>query len=64
MAEAARRLVAREAGSLEIGCIQENPNCAFYRRLGGVEIARRPNHVDRFETEEIFFGWPDIRDLI
>jgi L-amino acid N-acyltransferase YncA len=52
------------AGNLEIGCVRENPSCGFYRRFGGEEIARRPVTVDRFETEEILFGWTDLATLM
>ncbi|MEM7092066.1 MAG: GNAT family N-acetyltransferase [Actinomycetota bacterium] len=63
-----RRLVAATAARLEqsgatsmvVGCIRENTSCGFYRHLGGVETFRRPSAVDRFETEEIFFHWPDL----
>ncbi len=53
-----------KARSLEIGCIKENPNCDFYRHMGGVEIGRRNAQVDLFESEEILFGWPDLSVLI
>ena len=49
--------------TLLIGCVKDNPSCDFYRRLGGVEVFRQPQWVDRFETEEIFFGWRTLRDL-
>jgi ribosomal protein S18 acetylase RimI-like enzyme len=49
---------------LEIGCVAENPSCGFYRRLGGKEVARRPVRVDRYDTEEIVFGWHDMSSLL
>ena len=52
------------ARNLEIGCVRENPSCGFYRHLGGEEIGRRPVTVDRFETEEILFGWNDLTTLL
>lgn len=63
LGEAVRRL--RDAGvrSVEIGCIRENPSCGFYRRMGGVEIGRRPERVDGYNTEEILFGWQDLDQL-
>ena len=58
------RLEQREAiTSLLVGCVRENPSCGFYRHLGGVEAFRRPTTVDDFETEEIFFSWPDLSPL-
>lgn len=61
---ATSELHRHKARSLEIGCIKENPNCDFYRHMGGVEIGRRNAQVDLFETEEILFGWPDLSVLI
>ncbi len=49
--------------SLTIGCVKENPSCGFYRHLGGVEALRRPTTVDGYQTEEIFFSWPDLSPL-
>jgi len=67
-----RRLLAHAAGQLHdrsldavvVGCIRENPSCAFYRHLGGVESFTEPSTVDEFETEEVFFVWSDITKLI
>ena len=61
---AATRLAAAGANSVVIGCVRENPSCGFYRHLGGVEVCRGPQRVDRFETEEIFFGWRDLEPLL
>jgi len=60
----ARELAAAGVNSLEIGCVKENPSCGFYRRLGGVEMGRRPNKIDHYSTKEILFGWPNVKDLI
>lgn len=61
---AAAKLHERGQRSLEIGCVKENPSCGFYRRLGGREVGRMPVRVDRYETEEILFGWADLTELI
>lgn len=61
--EVVRRLEHHGVSSLVIGCIAENPSCDFYRHLGGVEAFRRPNTVDRHQTEEIFFRWSDTAIL-
>ncbi|MEM7131143.1 MAG: GNAT family N-acetyltransferase [Chloroflexota bacterium] len=60
----AERLMAQGVNSLLIGCAAINPNCGFYRHLGGVEVDRQPLTIDRFPTEEIFFGWSDLQPLI
>lgn len=62
--DAARQLLRDGARSLEIGCVKENPSCAFYLHLGGVEVGHRPVRVDAFDTQEVLFGWPDISVLI
>ena len=64
LSHVARELSAAGINSLEIGCIKENPSRGFYEHLGGIEMGRRPNCVDRYQTEEILFGWRDIKDLI
>jgi GNAT superfamily N-acetyltransferase len=64
LSHVARALSVAGVKSLEIGCIKENPSCGFYKHLGGIEMGRRPNNVDKYRTEEILFGWRDIGDLI
>ena len=64
LSRAARASLEGGARSFLIGCIRENPSCGFYTHLGGVEIYRAPRNVDRYETEEIFFGYADIGCLI
>lgn len=59
----AKRLLAEGTNSLLIGCLKENPSCGFYQRMGGVEVYRAPNWMDRYESEEIFFGWSDLKEL-
>ncbi len=31
---------------------------AFYRRMGGNEVVRRPERIDGVEIERVGFGWP------
>ncbi len=64
LVHAARRLHSRSLDALVVGCIRENPSCDFYRHLGGVDLFTRPNKVDEFQTEEIFFIWPNITSLL
>ena len=63
IAYAAAELMQLNLKKLEIACVVENPSCDFYRHIGGVEIGRRPVKVDRYDTEEIIFGWQDISIL-
>jgi GNAT superfamily N-acetyltransferase len=63
-----RRLLARVADEigkenvthLLVRVLVDNPNVAFYERLGAIPIARRPYDWEGYETEEILFGWEDI----
>ena len=64
LSAAAKASLEVGARSFLIGCIRENPSCGFYTHLGGVEIYRAPMNVDRYETEEIFFGYSDISRLV
>lgn len=60
LSDAVRHLRDRSFHSLLVGCVRENPSCDFYRHLGGVEVFTEPATVDRHETEEVFFAWPDM----
>lgn len=64
LAETAACLKRHGTSSVVIACIKENPSCGFYRHLGGVEAYRKPNTVDNYQTEEIFFRWSNISLLI
>jgi len=63
-----RRLVSRIADELAeekvtrllVRVLIDNPNIAFYKRLGATRISKRPYEWDGYETEEIIFGWEDI----
>jgi ribosomal protein S18 acetylase RimI-like enzyme len=50
--------------SMLIWALTENPSCGFYRRLGGVEIARQTVEMGRAILEETAFGWENIAVLL
>jgi len=66
-----RKLVARAAAKLQgqgtksmlVGIQVDNPNRAFYERLGARPVGRRPLVWAGYETEEILYGWEDIEVL-
>jgi GNAT superfamily N-acetyltransferase len=66
-----RRLVSRVADELAkqnvtrllVRALVDNPNVAFYERLGAVRVGSRPYEWEGYETEEILFGWEDISRL-
>ena len=64
LSTAAKTSIDEGANTFLIGCIRENPSCGFYTHLGGKEIYRVPRNVDRYQTEEIFFGYSDISRLV
>lgn len=66
-----RRLLSRiadelgkeQASHLLVRVLVDNPNVAFYERLGAIRIGKRPYEWEGYETEEIIFGWEDIGRL-
>jgi len=60
LSTAAKVSIDKGVNTFLIGCIRENPSCDFHTHLGGKEIYRLPRNVDRYQTEEIFFGYSDI----
>ncbi|MEZ4770171.1 MAG: GNAT family N-acetyltransferase [Caldilineales bacterium] len=67
-----RRLVARVAAQVDeanaarllVRVLVDNPNLAFYERLGAVELGKRPYDWEGYQTEELLLGWEDVRDLL
>ena len=65
---AGRRLVetvadalrARGFQSMAVWVLARNPAVAFYKALGGVQIAAKPIQIDAVELEELAFGWPAL----
>jgi GNAT superfamily N-acetyltransferase len=63
-----RRLLSRiadelgkeKATHLLVRVLVDNPNIAFYERLGAIRIGKRPYEWEGYEPEEIIFGWEDI----
>ena len=66
-----RRLVSRIADELGkenathllVRVLVDNPNVPFYEHLGANRLGKRPYDWEGYETEEILFGWEDIRRL-
>lgn len=55
---------AQDATHLLVRVLKENPNCAFYERLGAVRIASQPHDWDGFKSELIIYGWNNMDQLI
>ena len=63
-----RSLVSRIADELAkekvtrflVRVLIDNPNIAFYERLGATRIGNRPYEWEGYEPEEIIFGWEDL----
>ena len=60
----ARCLNAQGHQSMLILALTQNPACGFYRRLGGVTIARQQIQMARTSLEEMAFGWKNIAVLL
>ena len=66
-----RRLVSRVAAQvwqegarhLLVRVLAENPNRAFYERLGARRLGTKPYDWEGYQTEEILYGWDDINRL-
>ncbi len=56
----ARDLRQRGFGSMAVWVLRGNPACAFYQRLGGVQVAEQTIEIGGKPLPEIAYGWPDI----
>jgi ribosomal protein S18 acetylase RimI-like enzyme len=63
LARIAEELGREKAIPLMVGVLAENPNIAFYERLGARRIGKRPYDWEGYATEEIVLGWEDINSL-
>lgn len=48
---------------LMVGVLAENPNHAFYRKLGAVQLGTRPYNWEGYQTEEIIYGFEHVQEL-
>jgi GNAT superfamily N-acetyltransferase len=49
--------------SLLVRVIVDNPNRLFYERLGAVLVGSQPYDWEGYHTQELLYGWDDIRQL-
>jgi ribosomal protein S18 acetylase RimI-like enzyme len=64
-------LVRNVAGSLAqqgfrkmaVWVLRDNPACAFYQRLGGVQVAEQTIEIGGKPLPEVAYGWPEINAL-
>lgn len=63
VAIAAQRLLAEGDNAMLVGVQEDNPNRAFYERLGAREVGWRPLNWEGYETRELLYGWEDISEL-
>jgi len=60
---AADWLITRHEKRLAVRVLEENPNRAFYVRLGARELGSQAYDWAGFETRQVIYGWPDIRHV-
>jgi len=60
---AAEWLVTFRTETLAVRVLEQNPNRAFYERLGAEEVGSQPYDWAGFATKEIIYGWRDISVL-
>jgi GNAT superfamily N-acetyltransferase len=46
--------------SAAVWALEKNPACAFYSRLGGVPVMRKPIEIGGQTLEEIAYVWPTL----
>ncbi len=63
LSHAAELLVGEGCGALLVRVVAENPNRAFYERMGAVRVGAQPYDWDGYATEEILYGWDDLAAL-
>ena len=63
VARAAAKLLEQGVKSMLVGIQIDNPNRAFYERLGARPAGRRSLDWAGHETEELLYGWDDITIL-
>ena len=47
---------------MAVWVLARNPAVGFYRRMGGVEVARQKIEIGGVELDEIAFGFASLRD--
>ncbi|MFP5227749.1 MAG: N-acetyltransferase family protein [Acidobacteriota bacterium] len=56
----ARDLRQQGFANMAVWALEANPACAFYRRLGGVQVAEQTIEIGGKALPELAFGWPQI----
>lgn len=62
--EVAHRLTEQGIHSMLVEVLRDNPNRAFYERLGGVFVFERPYNWDGVILPSYAYGWTDTRSLV
>lgn len=63
LVHAAKLMRDEGAAGLLVRVVAENPNRAFYERMGGVRVGAQPYDWDGYATEEVLYGWDDLISL-
>jgi GNAT superfamily N-acetyltransferase len=56
----ARRVLAEGGSRLLVRVLAENPNHAFYRRLGAAPLGTEPYVWEGYQTEQVVYGWETL----
>jgi ribosomal protein S18 acetylase RimI-like enzyme len=64
VSQAVVELQRHRVTSMLVAVQVDNPNWAFYERLGGRLVGRRPLDWEGYETEVVLYGWDDISVLV
>lgn len=55
-------LLSKGFAGMMVWVLERNPAVGFYRRMGGIEIARQKMEIGGVELEEIAFGFASLED--
>ena len=56
----AKLLLAEKATKLFVRCLEDNPYCIFYERLGAVKFGTSPYNWEGYQTTMGLYGWADM----
>jgi len=59
----ANKLQREGATHLLVKVLVENPNQGFYEHLGAIPLGSHPYDWEGYMTEELIYGWNDIKNL-
>ena len=60
MQRVASQLRQRGFANMVVWVLRDNPACAFYQRMGGVQVGEQMIEIGGKPLPEVAYGWPEI----